>query len=218
MEKTDPWIESIIKQAWVKLRSELERPPSAKEVRNAFVREVQDSRLEENIKIPSLRVVQAILKPLRNAIQDLPESEKKRDLPWNLATIEYPIGSNDLPAIIRVWGYHVENRKMPLTIREAQWVARLHPFYTDTKELAFKAQSFAMFEIMAKQPGATMNWGPVHADLYSLTLGEKITGERRRRFIDSGENEQNVTNNFWQTQGVQDTFSAIGFSKQKEES
>ena len=76
------------------------------------------------------------------------------DAPWSLGTLpDYPIPAAALPTVLQVHEMQRITREYPppeirpyLTIRQALWIARLHPLFVDTTRCLSHALSYAAAE------------------------------------------------------------------------
>jgi len=127
----------------------------AKEVCN----EVRSLLRKNNPKLPSewpsLSTVQKVLATVRKNMKEMPLDP--RDKPWSTPSmVKYPIPPEALPAVLIVWFWVRENLDIDLTIREAQWVARL---YATAKNipivvLSFISRAHAATEMIYERIGA----------------------------------------------------------------
>ena len=132
--------------AYLALREEKGREPSASAVLKAYRLQVGDSFEKPRYRL-SLRSVQRILKELRVRVTETETDPLQQ--PWSMATLDlYPLPPDTLPAVLRVWKARVEESR-GFTVREAQWTARLSfvAGEEDTKYLSFKAAEYAHTEL-----------------------------------------------------------------------
>lgn len=96
--------------------------------RTKLAEQLQKELEAEGYDRPEVEVLERKISWFRNHATDDPQ-----DKFWNLSTLEdFPIPADALPSVLKAWLHNQEERKAPLTIREAKWVARLYPFYDDT--------------------------------------------------------------------------------------
>ncbi|MFC1962849.1 hypothetical protein ACFLWB_02495 [Chloroflexota bacterium] len=91
-------------------------------------------------KWPGLSAVQKILHEVRS--KHLPNP---KDVPWSLYTLaEYDVPADALQAVMDAYAMTLTwDSQEGLTVREAQWVARLYRVIVDTEELSIVARECA---------------------------------------------------------------------------
>jgi hypothetical protein len=164
---------------------------------------------------PGLSAVQKQLHEIR--LKHIPNP---KDVPWSLYTLaEYDIPADALKAVLDVYAITMTWDSEPLlTVREAQWVARLYRVITNVEELAIIARQCADNEILNEITGNSSP-GLVDADFdirartgkpgvsykyeghgkYRLVLHNREIADRivvtplPKRLIDSDMNHQNST-------------------------
>ena len=102
--------------------------------------------LRDNPNWPSDSTVRKILVPVRGQVAD-PD-----DRPWSLAELpSVDIPPEALPSIVRIWGFieAADPALVPLTIRQAKWIARLLALFTDEWNLLVAATYMAIQEQVA---------------------------------------------------------------------
>ena len=122
----------------------------AKEIRSVvrgMLREKSQNQPELLPKLtkgwPSLGAVQGILSPLRKGRT----KPNPKDQPWSFAALvgDYPIPADAMPTVMSIYK-RVLSGERELTIREAQWVARLHRIFDDLDLLWDWALQYALSE------------------------------------------------------------------------
>lgn len=110
----------------------------------------------------------------------LPKKLETIDHPWDVSSLtEFPIPAEALPAVLGLWVAKRENTGRDLTIREAQWVARLYSVVKDMRRLAVFSCLYAENERLSEASDA-----PLARDKsLDLALFEAMTGQK----IDSKE-------------------------------
>jgi hypothetical protein len=133
---------------------------------------VEQFKGKKRVKLPK---VSTIVKEIQKCYKNL----TTLDSPWSVQTLtDYPLPPEALPLVLRIW---VKRREMgrDLTIREAQWIARLHALADrlSLDELDFIAQNYAVIQVMATKFGTPEI--PLIGDRGTdLALYEFITGDR----------------------------------------
>jgi hypothetical protein len=126
---------------------------------------------KKRIKIPKPSTIEKVL-------SSLPKELDKRDGPWNVLSLpEFPIPAAALPIVLRAWVAMREAMDRQLTIREAQWVARL---YAATERWSFDylvniAMMYAEDERLTTPPNPSKR---IDIDSLDLSLFEAATGEK----------------------------------------
>jgi len=108
------------------------------------------------------------------------------DKPWSVASMSiYPIPAEALPSVLRAWVYTREKLNITLTIRQAQWVARLYAAINDIPNLVLYAFSYARFELIGELLGKGYESDTTGADLglFESMTGEHLSLERRARIL-----------------------------------
>jgi len=124
----------------------------------------------KRVKVPKVSTIQ-------KKLGELPKELYEIDTPWAIRSLpRYPIPAAVLPIVLRVWAAMRESMGRNLTIREAQWVARL---YAATEHWSFDylvnvAMMYAEDERIAPFPNPSMR---ADIDSLDLSLFEVATGE-----------------------------------------
>lgn len=113
--------------------------------------EILEQMQQSGGRLDKLPERESIAKLISNARRH-PKSEL--DEPWHMMSLaNYEIPPEALPAVILIWGKTHEWCHEPLTIREAQWVARLYRVITNLDFLYSYAQIYASLERLAEITG-----------------------------------------------------------------
>ena len=73
-------------------------------------------------QVPEVEVLERKISWYRNHIEQSEEDEN-----WSVETLnKFPIGADALPSVLEVWNFALLNKRQPLTMRQAKWVARLY--------------------------------------------------------------------------------------------
>ena len=108
-----------------------------------------------------------------------------RDSAWTIQSIgEHPIPAEALPSVLEAW-FHVQNLVPmgvpPLTIRQAQWAARLYATIKDTKALLTYSVLMADYEKQAEIAGLDYYGSPWDTlEVYGHLIGRTFTVEEKR--------------------------------------
>lgn len=122
---------------------------------------------------PGLSAVQKVLTDYNKKKGELgPDPE---DRTWSVVSYaDYDIPPEALPIVLQVWAYALEQKRKPLTIRQAKWVARLSCVVKDLAGLWFAAFASAQDERIAKITDVYLtDWGS-DATLYTLMTGKHV--------------------------------------------
>ena len=160
--RVDPKTEDFIVQTWMRLRSDRNPTPSAKQVlalAEALIRKHQI----KDIYLPKLRKVQQILAPYRSNQRKLPNDQMLMKDPWSMATLQkHLLPAQSLPAVMYVWRYTLITGEK-FTIRQAKWVSRLWGFRFDPRipddalELWLRAYDYALKEEATLDPSQPLD-------------------------------------------------------------
>ena len=112
---------------------------------------------------PSTFSIDRIMPEIRERLRASQVRPDALDNAWTIQSIaKYPIAPESLPSVLETW-FFVQDFKSelksdvhgpsPLTIRQAQWVARLHAAIKDTKALLGYSMIMADFERQAEVAG-----------------------------------------------------------------
>jgi len=125
----------------------------------------------KRVRIPKVSTIQKML-------GKLPKELDKKDGAWSVLTLpDFPIAPDALPTVLRAWAAMREAKDRQLTIREAQWVARL---CAATERWSFDylvniALMYAEDERITPFPNPSMR---ADIDSLDLSLFEAATGEK----------------------------------------
>jgi len=173
-----PEVANLVKATWLEMkRTGLE--PTAKEVSETVTKKLQESG-KNYLHAPGVRKTQDILKQSRKTLESRPIERKELDGPWTIGTtIKYPISSEAMLSVLRVWKLCVA-AGVPFTIREAKWVAQLHTLITDIVELRDVAYQYALKEqtFEASEPIGTFEThdldGRIAMDLWEYATARQV--------------------------------------------
>jgi len=141
---------------------------------------VEQYKGNKRVKLPK---VSTIIKEIQKCYKNL----TTLDSPWSVQTLaDYPLPPEALPVVLRAWVKRRETTGRTLTVREAQWIARLHALaqYLSLGELTFIAESYAQTELIS---GAFRN--PVVPDrsldlfLYEIVTGDRVDAKRATKIL-----------------------------------
>ena len=140
-----------------------------KKIRNVIWATVheRDEALPEHKRMPknwpSEHAINRILPEIKREVERRKTEPNPHDKPWTIQSIaKYPIPPESLPSVLETW-FFVQDFKSalksdahgpsPLSIRQAQWVARLYCVIKDTKALLTYSMIMADFERQAEVAG-----------------------------------------------------------------
>ena len=107
-------------------------------------KELEDSK---NTNIPKLSTLEKYISFCRSNPSPLDE-------PWEIFSLkDYPIPPEALPVVLDMWIWTLHNLDMQITIREAQWIARLSGVYDYMPQGMFSSfvDVYATSELVAEQ-------------------------------------------------------------------
>lgn len=117
---------------------------------------------------PSKFAIDRIMPDIREKLRLSKLTPNPIDEPWSTATMaEYQISPEALPTVLALWAWMLENLHVKLTIRQAQWAARLYTVAEKMHVYTFSmlCRSHAITEMIYERIGA--HRGPFHgADWY----------------------------------------------------
>lgn len=107
------------------------------------------------------------------------------DRPWtihSMSRIEFHIPPEALPSVLKAWAFYQDGGR-DLTIREAQWAARLYAAIKDAENLCWHASFMAGLAKQAEDAGIEDYMGTQsdNLHLYSTMTGHIITSEQERK-------------------------------------
>ena len=158
------------------------------EIRNLIWASVhdRDKELPEHKRMPqewpSKYVIDRIMPEIRKGVERHKLEPDAHDKPWTTQSlVKYPITPDALPSVLEVWffvqNFKSEYKTVPsMTIRQAQWVARLYCAIKDTKALLTYSQILADFERQAEIAGLdyfSSQWTTL--EVFSQMTGRKFT-------------------------------------------
>ena len=134
---------------------------------------------------PSKYSIDRIMPGIRERVRRSELEPDPLDKPWTIQSMsrsEYYIPPEALPSVLQVW-YFYKDYDRTLTIREAQWVARLYAAIKDTENLCWHATFKAGVEKFAEDAGIEDYMGSESDNLsvYSTMTGHIITREEDKR-------------------------------------
>ena len=179
-----------------------------KEIRNVIWATVheRDKALPEHKRMPknwpSEHAINRILPEIKREVERRKTEPDPHDKPWTIQSIaKYPIPPESLPSVLETWFCVQDFRSelkselkvdaewiiqsygpSPLTIRQAQWVARLHAAIKDTKALLGYSMIMADFERQAEVAGLDYfgsQWTTL--EVYSEMIGRTFTHEEMEK-------------------------------------
>jgi hypothetical protein len=127
---------------------------------------------------PSKFSIDRIMPGIRDRLRKSKLEPNPLDRPWTIQTIcnaEYHITPEALPSVLHIWFHQWEDQRLLLTIREAQWAARLYAAIKETEKLCDWAISMAE---NAKQTEDAGIEDYVGSQLDNLFLFSAMTGHR----------------------------------------
>ena len=136
---------------------------------------------------PSIHSIDRIMADIRKLEELRKLNPDSRDKPWtiqSMANPKYAIPPEALPAVLRAW-YLLQDRGYALTIRDAQWVARLYAAIQNTENLCAYSGMVVGVEKRAEDAGIEDFRGPQAHNLYlfSTMTGHKITLKEQKRLL-----------------------------------
>lgn len=155
----------------------------------ARLRDKDDVYHEPNIDDPNWpreNTVYQHLRKIRKNNEARPRESKELDEPWTVPSLaKCPIPAEALPSVLRAWVYAREQLNIPLTIRQAQWTARLYAAIKDIPTMVKEALSYARFELIGELLGSGYESHSIGADLalFESMIGERLPLERRCRVL-----------------------------------
>lgn len=156
--------------------------------RNWLVKEIQAEvdRLTDG-KAPGTSAVQKLLRKIRNREAE-PEFEKL-DHPWSLGTLsKHPMPPEAIPKLLETQGKLRRMGTKPMTIREAQWMARLHVHQADITLLQVTAIAYALYEERCQLTGQPCDTSEFDDQLLDSMGGYRAFGMVFNRILGEGWN------------------------------
>jgi len=96
-------------------------------------------------KAPGISAVQKLLYQIKS--REAEPQFKSLDRPWSLGTLsEHPMPPEVIPKLLEIQGRGRHLGSKSITIREAQWMARLHMHQADITLLFITATAYAIYE------------------------------------------------------------------------
>jgi hypothetical protein len=136
---------------------------------------------------PSKYSIDRIMPEIREQVRQSRLSPNPVDGPWSTTTMgEYYIPPEALPTVLALWGWMRETLDYHLTIREAQWAARLNAAADKVPigEFSLYCRAHATTEMIYERIGASREPWP-HLDLIMLRriFGTKMTREHEEKIL-----------------------------------
>ncbi len=151
---------------------------SAKEVQAEVVNLISKTYIHKKLDWPGISAVQKVLQSLR-------ESPNPKDNPWNLLTLsQYELPADALPSVLQVWVHTSLNSSRPLTIREANWVARFYRGITNIDQLTKMARSYSFWEYIGERYGSRFVYPVYDYKVYEAMSGVKLNYEQINQLFD----------------------------------
>jgi len=141
---------------------------------NWLVKEIQAEvdRLTEG-KAPGISAVQKLLYQIKSRKAE--PQFKSLDRPWNLGTLsEHPMPPEVIPKLLEIQGQAHRSGTESMTIREAQWVARLHMHQADITLLYLTAMAYALYEESCQLTGQQCDTSEFDDQLLGSMGGLKV--------------------------------------------
>lgn len=181
-----PYIERIIGSM---VLDEQKKPQEARMPPKVLADKIQKEikqHIKQGDRLPELST-------LEKRISAYAKGEDPRDEPWSIFSLrKYPIPPEALPTVLNLWVWKREIWGYDLTIREAQWVARLSVLAKNipVRTLLFVSGIYAINERICELTGMSLT--SAHSlDLYifQLMTGQEITPERAEKIVGQEEEE-----------------------------
>lgn len=152
-----------------------------KEIRNWILKSVHEDDPSLPKEWPSKFAIDRIMPGIRERIRKSKLEPSPLDKPWSVLTmIQYPIPPEALPSVLRVW-YLAKDWGYALTIREAQWVARVYAVTENRFALMAYSNERACFEQECEDAGVEAEARPGRLSLPDLVLYRIMTGDKMSR-------------------------------------
>lgn len=131
-----------------RLRMERRKPPEEQAPIRLLAYEIRKELKDSKIRnVPEQSTLEKYIRFSKSKPNPLDE-------PWEVFTLkDYPIPPEALPIVLDMWVWTLHNLDMQLTIREAQWIARLSGVYDYIPHAMFSsfADIYATSELVAEQ-------------------------------------------------------------------
>jgi len=150
-------VDNIIAEVYVQ-----DRQQTAKEVMDEAHKRLKEKDMQRRPGWPGLSYIQKVLTEYRQPDSEL--SPDPEDRPWSRVYLaDYPIPPETLPVVLKVWAHALrKDKNKPLTIREAQWVARLYYIFLEWQQRG--KNSPASFLSLETPPDSPPAYLPVEED------------------------------------------------------
>lgn len=139
---------------------------------------------------PSKYAIDRIMPEIREQVRQSKLSPDPIDKPWSTTSMaRYPISPEALPTVLALWGWMREGLDYSLTIREAQWAARLYTaadrMPVDVFSLICRAH--ATTEMIYDRVGVSRTpWHHVDLTVLKHIIGKEMTPEQEEKILGEG--------------------------------
>jgi len=156
---------------------------------NWLVKEIQaevDRHTEG--KAPGISSVQKLLYQIKS--REAEPQFKSIDRPWSLGTLsEHPMPPEVIPKLLEIQRQGHRLGITSITIREAQWMARLHMHQADITLLHITAVAYALYEERCQLTGQQCDTSEFDDQLSDSMGGPKVFGMVLERMLGKGWSE-----------------------------
>lgn len=140
---------------------------------------------------PSKYSIDRIMPGVRDRVRRSKLEPDPLDKPWTIGSTPDSIPPEALPSVLRVW-YWSQGMNHTLTIRQAQWAARLHAAIKDTESLHGYSIFIARMVKEVEDAGVddpSSKLEVANLQVFSIMTGHKITPEDEQRVLGWSEEE-----------------------------
>lgn len=129
---------------------------------------------KKRAKIPKVNTIE-------KKLGEFPKELEVIDHPWDICSLpDFPIPAEALPSVLRLWVAKREHTGRDLTIREAQWVARLYSVVKDMRHLAIFSCLYAEDERLSEASDVPLvRDKSLDLALFEVMTGQKIDSKKR---------------------------------------
>lgn len=132
---------------------------------------------KKRVKIPKVSTIEKML-------GRLPKEPETIDGPWSIHSLsDFPIPAEALPSVLRLSVAKRENVARDLTIREAQWIARLYSIVRDDRRLAIFSSLYARDERIAQTNPELIPDESLDLALFEAMTGQTIDSKRAAKIL-----------------------------------
>jgi len=170
----------IVRLIASRILEEQAKPPEARLPTKVLAYEIHKQISQTGDRPPEVSTLEKKISKTRADISSKPDL---RDKPWTIhSMVEYPIAAEALPSVLQVW-FLVQDNDGSLSIRDAQWVARLYAAIKDIEYLCSYSMMMSLTEKLADVAGIEDFMGSRIANLhvFSIMTGHIITREEEER-------------------------------------